>query len=284
MKGHLAEFPKNSSNLTFEDEVLDTLIFNGVDIRTSRFVRLGLKEANFSNSSLTQCLFEDCYLRKVSFTDVHFTGSRFRNCNLEKATFSSCDLRYVTFNKTTLNRSEIIGCLPKEFNLRRDIARNLRKNFESLGDKESADIFLDIEIEANEMYLLEAFKQTTDYYRRHYNFMGQIEAGFKYLCSKASGFVWGYGHRILRLLRSYFVIIVLFALLRLSTGTYTVDAAKNANIFDVMLQSFATSLGTSSTTFYNISHWERLINLSEGLIGTLFLALLAAAVYRRIAR
>lgn len=145
----LDKLPENGSQLLFRDTVQDNLSITGVVLRTCRFVRIGAREANFTSCSLTQCQFEDSYLRKAEFRDVDFTGSTFRNCNLEKATFKSCNLRYCTFQATHLDRDEIIGCLPVEPNLRRDLTRNLRRNFNDLGDKGAADVFLDLEIDAH---------------------------------------------------------------------------------------------------------------------------------------
>lgn len=150
---NLENFPTSGDHLLFGDAVKDDLHVMDTRIRMCHFRRIGAKKALFERSSLTQCLFEDTYFRNASFTDVRLTGSTFRNCNLEKAIFKGCDLRYCTFQTTRLDRDEIIGNLPVEPNLKRDLARNLRKNFEALGDKDSADIFLDIEIEAHEQVI-----------------------------------------------------------------------------------------------------------------------------------
>jgi len=165
----LMDIPKEGSNLVFQDDIEDYLTLEDVKLKTCRFKRLGMREAKFINSSITQSLFEDCYLRKAKFQNVKLTGNTFRNCNLERATFQGCDLRYCKFENVRLNRKEIISCLPVEPNLTHDLARNIRRNFEMQGDKESADIFMKIEIQAYEEGLLEIFRRPTKYYKDRYS-------------------------------------------------------------------------------------------------------------------
>lgn len=284
----LSVFPQNGNHLLFSDSVKDDLKVTGTALQTCHFLRVGAKNASFKRSSLTQCLFEDAYLRNATFTDVHLTGSTFRNCNLEKANFQGCDLRYCTFQATHLDRDEVIGNLPVEPNLKRDLTRNLRKNFESIGDKESADIFLDIEIEAHEQELLGIFRRKTAYYRSHYSSMDQVFAGLKYLSSKFSGLVWGYGHRVHRLVGSYLILTFIFALITyFCQMPFVVDAQDSIralSFWQSIHYSFTESLGIGTSFPLPASLGAKALQVCQGVIGPLFLALLAAAVYRRIAR
>ena len=284
----LMEIPKEGSNLAFQDDIQDDLTLEDVKLKTCRFKRLGMRDARFINSSITQSLFEDCYLRKASFKNIQLTGNTFRNCNLERATFQGCDLRYCTFENVRLNREEIIGCLPVEPNLRRDLARNIRRNFEMQGDKESADIFMRIEIQAHEESLLAIFRRPTKYYKERYNYMDQVKAGLKYVNSKISGIVWGYGHRVNRLFISFLGVSFILSLVtyfgNIKFAGDGVSAARTLSFWEAMYQVFSDALGGASTGF-SPSLWDgRLLQLGERFLGTLFLALLAAAAYRKITR
>ncbi len=285
---NLENFPTGGDHLLFGDAVKDDLHVMDTRIRMCHFRRIGAKKALFERSSLTQCLFEDTYFRNASFTDVRLTGSTFRNCNLEKAIFKGCDLRYCTFQTTRLDRDEIISNLPVEPNLKRDLARNLRKNFEALGDKDSADIFLDIEIEAHEQELLGASRRKTEYYRSHYSELDQALAGLKYLVSKLSGLVWGYGHRVRRLIASYLILTFGFSLITYFYRLpFTVDpqpTARALEFWESIYFAFAETLSLGATPFVPASSFAKGLQVFQGFLGTLFLALLAAAVYRRIAR
>lgn len=279
---------EGGTQLLFSDTVQDDLKVSGAVLRTCRFVRIGAKKAKFNSCSLTQCQFEDSYLRKADFTDVDLTGSTFRNCNLEKATFKGCILRYCTFQSTHLDRDEIIGCLPVEPNLRRDLARNLRRNFEELGDKVAADVFLNLEIDAHEQELLGGFRRKTDYYKTHYTGVDQAVAGLKLLGSKLSGITWGYGHRVRRLLISYLTLTLFLSIVTYFIGLEftegTTESARALGFWESVYCTFAGTLGLGTAPLIPSSAVAKALQVGEGFVGTLFLALLAAAAYRRISR
>lgn len=288
---HTAEMtnlPKKCDHLVFTDAVQDDLRITNSTFWACVFKRIGARNGSFEKSSLTQCFFEDTYLRKARFRDVDLTGSTFKDCNLEKATFQGCTFRYCTFQTTRLNPDEIIGCFPIEPNLRRDLARNLRKNFESLGDKVTSDVFLNLEIEAYEQELLGAFRRKTEYYRSHYSNVDQVVAGLKYLGSKLSGIAWGYGHRVRRLLASYAIVSVVFASITyFGRFHFSVDGQTTARALDFwesLYYTFAGTLGLGISPLSPVSPTAKAFQLCEAFLGTLFLALLAAAAYRRIAR
>jgi hypothetical protein len=284
----LSNIPQKCDHLLFSDAVQDNLHFTGSTLWACGFRRIGARNASFEQSSLTQCFFEDSYFRKASFRNVDLTGSTFRGCNLEKATFQGCNFRYCAFQMTRLDPNEIIGCLPVEPNLRRDLARNLRKNFEGLGDKVTADVFLNLEIEAYEQELLGAFRRKTEYYRSHYSNVDQAVAGLKYLASKLSGIVWGYGHRVSRLLVSYTILSTAFALITyFCRFPFSVDGQTSIRVlgfWESMYYTFAGTLCLSVASLTPVSAIAKALQLCETFLGTLFLALLAAAAYRKISR
>jgi uncharacterized protein YjbI with pentapeptide repeats len=287
-KGNLAAVPLQGAHIVFSDEVKDDLDLKGVHLQKCYFTRIGTRDAAFRDCKLTQCLFEDTYLRKAHFKNVQLTGSTFRKCNLAKATLSGCDLRFCTFEATLLDREEVIGNLPSEPNLRRDLARDLRKNFESLGDKESSDVFLTLEIKAHEEELLSAFRRKTDYYRQHYSTFEQVGAGAKYVGSRLSGLMWGYGHRVGRLVTSYLVLTLILALIIYLLGVpFIVDAnmpVRALGFGEAIYQTLGATLGTGTATFSPAFPLGKMLQVLERFLGTLFLALLAAVTYRRIAR
>ena len=175
-KTSLEDVPELGRLLLFSDQQIDRFKLSGVTIPVSSFIRLGMKDAEFKDCSFTQSNFEDSYFRKAAFKNVRFTGSIFRFCNFDKASFQGCDFRYCNFYQCKLPKNEIISCLPTEPNLRRDLARNLRANLEMIGERKSADTFLDIEIQAHEEELKAIFLSKTQYYKTHYNWLGQLGA------------------------------------------------------------------------------------------------------------
>lgn len=287
-KTALAMMPESGKLLLFSDQQQDHFEKLQSTITPSSFIRLGMKEAVLKDCSFTQSNFEDSYFRKAVFKNVRFTGSSFRFCNFDKASFQACDFRYCNFFHCKLPKDEIIFCLPPEPNLRRDLARNLRANYEMIGDKKSADTFLDIEIQAYEDELKAIFLSKTEYYKSHYNLPGQIQAGAKFLVSKLSGMVWGYGHRVGRLILSYFLttcflsVITYFGQIKFFVSSNSVP--RKLTFWESINMGFCETISASSPSFVPSTLGGQLISLSASLLGTLFLALLAATLYRRIAR
>lgn len=285
---NLADLPATGHLLLLSDQQRDNMKLSGVNISTSSFIRLGMKEAEINDCSFTQSNFEDSYFRKATFKNVRFTGSSFRFCNFDKTSFQSCDFRYCSFYHCKLSKDEIKACLPLEANLRKDLARNLRANFEMIGDKKAADTFLDIEIQANEAELKAIFLSTTEYYKKHYNLLDQIKAGLKLISSKLSGLLWGYGHRVFRLFLSYFSITSLLSLTSYFNNiTFTIqneNLQRPLTVWESLYMGFGQTVGLSGLPFVPVNLWGKVIMISASFLGTLFLALLAATLYRRIAR
>ncbi len=283
----LSSMPASGQLFLFSDQQQDRMKIAGVNICASSFMRLGLKEADVKDCSFTQSNFEDCYFRKAIFKNVRFTGSIFRFCNFDKVSFQACDFRYCSFYNCKLPKDEMISCLPPEPNLRRDLARNLRANSEMIGDKKAADTFLDIEIKSTEAELKAIFLSNTEYYKKHYNLLDQVKAGAKYFISKISGLIWGYGHRVGRLFISYIVITCLWALIayfnRVPYAISNLNIQRPLTLWESIYIAFGQTVGLSgldvpATLMGNI------IAISESFLGALYLALLAATLYRRIAR
>lgn len=157
-----------------------------------------------------------------------------------------------------------------------------------IGDKKAADIFLDIEIQANEAELKAIFLSNTEYYKKHYNPLDQVKAGLKFVGSKISGMIWGYGHRVGRLFLSYFIITCLWSLMtyfgKLIFDVPTDGIQRSLNVWESLYLGFGQTVGLSGLPFSPITLFGKIIMLSESFLGTLFLALLAATLYRRIAR
>ncbi len=287
-RGNFENVPKNGAgSLYFRDAVVDDLTLDGTNLPLCQFERMGLKAAKVKGGKLTQCLFVDVYLRLANFTEVDFTGTTFRNCNLDRATFRRCNLSYCRFEHTLVDPREIEACLPPQPNLRRDLARNLRKNFESLGDRKSADIFLTHEINAEENELWARFRGSTAYYRDKYGNIERASALGRFTGLKLSGLVWGYGYRICRLLVSYMIITIALSLAGYFLGLQFGDveaATRGLSFWESVYQAFAETLGSMTTPFVPMSTGARALQVLERFTGTLLLALLAAAAYRRVAR
>jgi hypothetical protein len=289
-KYKLSEIPTSDigNNLCFQDEQNDNLQVEGVNVRFAYFYRVGMKNAKFTGGRITQSILEDVYARKAKFLNIDFTGTTFRNCNFEKATFSSCNFKYCKFENCQLPINEIVNSLPQEPNLRMDLANNLKTNFAGIGQKKHSDTLLDIEIEAEQKELKAIFLSKTGYYRERYDLIDRIESLLKLIKTQVSAFIWGYGHKVWRLLFSYCIIMLFFsALIFFFHNDYFIEGEgieRQLNLIESVFLVFASSINFPNIDYQPLNELSRIILFFVSFLGFVYLGLLAATLYRKIAR
>ena len=128
----------------------------------------------------------------------------------------------------------------------------------------------------------------TQYYKTHYNWLGQLGAGSKYITSKLSGIIWGYGHRVSRLILSYLILTFVLSLITyfFKLQFFVADGNTQRKLFfwESISMGFSETVGASSISYVPTTFGGQLVTYSASLFGILFLALLAATLYRKIAR
>ena len=273
--------------LHFFDEINDGFEIENVNVRLSTFSRLGIKNAIIKAGSITQCIFEDVYGRRAKFYNVNFTGSIFRNCNFELSTFRSCTLNYCEFSNTQLPYREIISCLPMEPNIREELARNLKTNYLGLGQKDIADVFLDIEIKAKEERMLEIIKSNTSYYKENYTQLDVLKAFFQFLLSKSRRYITGDGYCIKNIVISFFIIIGIYSIILTIINPPFIYSNVNVQSIDLIK---ACKIVLSETIQYPHIKYSpesmsgKVVLLISRITGILYLGLISATFYRKISR
>lgn len=278
---------QNISNLLFENEINDSLDIKKVNIKFSLFRRLGIRDAKFQGGVISHSIMEDVYGRKGKFIDINFTGTIFRNCNFEKAVFSSCTLKYCKFTNTQLPYLEIINCLPVEPNLKKELARNLKMNFIGLGEKNIADIFLDIEIKARQEEQLAIFCSHTDYYRSKYDCIDRIKNLLGYWKSKILGFLSGYGYKIHWVLFSFLIMqLTLTTFLYFSFSEFVFENGTKGSLSFLQAGKavLSESIKFSYSSYSPQTTIAKMLLFISRFIGIVYLGLLSATIYRKIAR
>jgi hypothetical protein len=294
--------PAECERNTFSNENLGSvdkknpITIRRLTIRLSSLHNIGLT----TNTIVSECFFlqttfEDCYFRTVNFKNVDFTGSTFRNCNFEKSTFDEkCAFYYCTFDNCYIRAEEIMERIPDNSrpNQRMTLARNLKTNFANLGDKESSDIFMGIEIEAEEADSWGIFRNKSKYYKsKHNSPKYRFAALIKYFNSKLSGLIWGYGFELTNLFISYIaVLLIITAIICIGNVPFqTSDSNHTAvipveNIGKIIFVVFSYSINYASTDYSPASFCGKTILFVTSFLGIVYLGMLAATLYRKIAR
>lgn len=273
--------------LNFSDQNSDTFEISGINLRFCTLERLGLKEGVFNGGNIKQSLLISIYGRKAEFNSVNFTGTHFKDCNFEKAKFKNCTFSYCSFTNCQLPHQDIIACLPKEPNLRKEIATNLKVNFNNLGKKDISDKFLDIEIKAEQMELWAIFIRNESYYRDKYNLVDQLKSLIKLFKIKTSAFVWGYGHNVISLIKSFCIIgLILALIIYLTKIEFNINSygSYSLNLWDSIKLIFSELISFNSNQLFPNTAFGKFMLYFSHFIGTIYLGLLGATLYRRIAR
>jgi len=193
------------------DEKFDSDVSNA-EFRNRLFIRLVAKGKKFEKVDFKYSIFDTCYLRDCVFDSCDFTGCRFIGTNLYGSSFSGCKFDYAMFERTIVDNDILeVGC-PAFENLKLKFARSLRMNYQSLGDSLSANKTIVLELQATEIHLLKAWKSKESYYRKKYKGWKRIRSFVEWFNFKSLDLIWGNGESTLKLIRSFFIILLAMSL------------------------------------------------------------------------
>jgi hypothetical protein len=138
-----------------------------------------------------------------------FTGCRFLSTSFHGSTFSSCEFAYATFEKTIVADDILETQAPNFENQKARFARTLRVNYQQLGEVESVNKAIKVEIQATRTHLYEAWHSKKDYYRKKYRGFRRMRSFFKWLWFSGLHLLWGNGESVPRLLFSTLALFFL---------------------------------------------------------------------------
>lgn len=233
-----------------DNDVIDEKLINKL------FVRLVSKGKTFRNVDFKYGIFDQAYLRNCVFDSCDFTGCRFTNTNLTGSVFDGCKFEYATFEKTTIDSDVLLSNCPGPENLKQKFARTLRTNYQSLGDAQSANLAVGIELKATEEHLRKAWKSKEGYYRKKYKGWKKVKAFGQWLEFKTLDFIWGNGESAWKLARTalYMNIVIAFN-----------DAFRHKDY--LLVKTYLESLWLAPQIFLGVMSPD---NYSGGWLATIF--------------
>ncbi|CAM2166161.1 Pentapeptide repeat-containing protein [Burkholderia latens] len=260
----------------------------GVDFTGFDFTNISAKEVVFESCKFIYCTFNGTYFRKAQFNKCDFTGSRFKDCNFRDCTLSGSDFKYTQFSGTLISTTELLLNAPTWLNVKREFMMSLRKNAESVGDVESAKIFIREELKAARKYCQEGWRHQGSYYKKKYPrisdrlllFLEALGYGFDW-------YFWGHGEYPAKLGR-----FILISLLIAGAVTLGFDDAISLNVTPVrtFLHTYAQATISVICTFLGVSRDAMLPSVPEPLriLLVLFryiaLGFFTSSLFRRLSR
>ena len=211
------------------------------------FIRLVAKDKIFRRVDFKYCIFDGCYLRGCKFVQCDFTGCRFLSTNCVGSTFTSCEFAYATFERTIIADDILETQAPVFENQKAKFARTLRVNYQQLGEAESVNKAIWIELEATGTHLYEAWHSKKDYYRKKYSGIKRIVVLFNWLWFRCLHMLWGNGESAFRLLRS---ALVLFVAMGIYHAVRAEDPSKIQSYWNGMWAAPEVFLGTRAIPQY----------------------------------
>lgn len=182
------------------------------------FIRLTAVDKRFEKVDFRYCTFDTCYLRKCTFDSCDFTGCRFVGTSFSGSSFSGCKFDYALFERTDVDGDILIYGRPSQENLAMRFSRSLRLNFQQMGDVESANRAIRVELDATREHLSKAWKANTAYHKKKYGGR-RFEYFLKWLNFRFLELLWGHGESVFRLSISLLVVVLVLAASELALGT-----------------------------------------------------------------
>ncbi|MBG1242213.1 pentapeptide repeat-containing protein [Nostoc sp. NZL] len=255
----------------FDDNISNDKFMNHL------FVRLVAKDKQFTKVDFKYSIFDTCYLRGCKFDSCDFTGCRFVGTNLHGAKFSGCKFEYSTFERTVVDNYILDTECPGSENLKMKFARTLRMNYQQLGDAESVNKAIRIELQATEVHLHKAWSSKESYYRKKYTGLKRLETLLEWTNFKFFDLVWGNGESPWKLLRATIIILLLMSLI-------DVWEFKNTQSIYSYIQAFIEApqifLGTLSPSAYPSPYFTLILFIRLVEFG-LFMSILIKRLNRR---
>lgn len=202
----------DSKRERIEDKIFNENITNG-NYHNKLFIRIGAKKKVFSNVDFSHTYFEHCYLKNCVFNSCNFNGCKFINCNLSGSSFPGSIFDYALFEKTFIDDDILSNNCPSHDNITKKFARSLRTNFQSLGDSESVNKAIQVELQAAKNHLFDSWNSNKRYYREKYEGFLRIKMFFSWLYFKAQEFVWGNGESLYKLVRTGIIFLLFMTLI-----------------------------------------------------------------------
>lgn len=274
--------PYQAQDQTIASQRLDGLTISGAECKHCTFLNVSFKEAKLEKGNFTDCVFFGCYFRRAGLKDCSFVGCRFIDCRFPHLVVRSCDFRYANFKGCAFPSEEMVYSLPSEPNLREELARNLSIEAGRSGLSRDAAKYRDVEIRAKETHLLAAIKGESSWYREHFDGIARVKSFFLLVASLINRWIWGYGHRLLVLLRNWVLASTLvFPLLFLTLRSEFQLPEEQVTFSAVLLFSFKNSVPVAlSSNLVPIGPFAIGLTLLESIYSVVTFALVASYVFR----
>ena len=273
-----------AKDLIFAAVRKDGETLEGMEFEHCTFANMSFKEVKLRQCRFTDCAFLSCYFRKCEMVGASFIGCKFLGCEFPKATIQSCDFKYSRFEGCSIPFAEMEHSLPREPNLRKELARDLAIASDALGLDADGRRYRLAAIQAREEHLHAAVLSNSEWYRSHYAGLRKLQALIQLLASRGNGVIWGHGESWVALIRNILVLaFVLFPLALWWARDGLSQPSGSLGVPDLIWLSLTTMVPVDGVTSVVATTWtSRAILTGEAFIGVVAAGLLVTQLVRRM--
>lgn len=273
-----------ASDMLFAATRKDGETLEGMDFEHCTFANVSFKEVVLRQCRFTDCAFLSCYFRKCEMVGAAFIGCKFVGCDFSKVIVQSCDFRYGHFDGCSIPFAEMEHSLPREPNLREELARTLAISSDALGLDADGRRYRLSAIQAREEHLRAAILGSSDWYQRHYSGLRKLEALIQFIASRLNGLVWGHGEKWSVLVRNLLVLaFVVFPAALWFARDELQQHSGPLDVGDLIWLSVATIIPVDGVISVTPTAWvSRTILTSEAFVGIVAAGLLVTQLVRRM--
>ena len=256
----------------------------GSEFKHCTFANVSFKEVVLKQCRFTDCVFLSCYFRKCQMVGASFIGCKFIDCDFPKAAVQSCDFKYSHFESCSIPFAEMEHSLPREPNLREELAHELAIASDVRGHGADGRRYRLAAIQAREEHLYAAILGSSEWYRSHYSGLRKVEALCQFVASKTNGFIWGHGEKwsvIVRNLAALVLVVFPTALWFARSGLE--HKSGELSFGDLLWLSATTIVPVGGVISVVATNWlSRAILTLESFIGVVAAGLLVTLLVRRM--
>ena len=173
-----------ASGLLFAAIHKDGETLEGLEFKHCTFANISFKEGEFKQCRFTNCAFLNCYFRRAQIRETSFVGCKFLSCEFQKVAIRSCDFKYSRFENCVIPFDELEYSLPREPNLRQELAHALSVVSDGLGYRRDGQRYRLASIRAKQAHLWAAIFSKSDWYQSHYRGLRKLEAFAAVCCEQ----------------------------------------------------------------------------------------------------
>lgn len=267
-------------NMLFINDGLDKdTDYKNISCMRTTFSKISFNNIKMTNSSFNHCVFIGCYFNKSILEHIDFKNCTFIECEFISMSISHCKFFFTNWQSTYIKFNELKNSFPSEHNYRSRLCKAMSQNCINDGNiAEYKKYFLE-SIKAREEQYRAIILRESEYYRKNYTEIDSFKHIFKLVISKFSGYAWGYGESITKILLSSVINVTIFAHIYMYSEAITNLATnKFINAIYVSLCNFLTISSdiTFNDTFY------RYVTIVEGFTGIIYAGLFVTILFKKI--